>query len=191
MQAVFYRVCAICAIVDVRVRPRAQVGTRPPRPGVQLCSTTTSEWPLGSRSQNIGGSAVMLILRPPRNWGLVPPETRCRGQTNRMEQSDKPSERALWRITVAAPVLAGVATWVLAQLTISVGDCQVGGAQGLDGRVLVGLIGVPTLLSFAAGYFTRVRWLRMLTAVLATFVLSVFAVWAGSQVWWVGHGCFT
>src|SRR5436309_9994870 len=108
-----------------------------------------------------------------------------------MEQASKPRERPLWRITLVGPVLAGVAAWILAELTTSVAECQVGGAQGLDGRVLVALIGVPTLLSLAAGYLTRVRLLRMLTAVLATFVLSVFAVWAGSQVWWVGHGCFT
>lgn len=108
-----------------------------------------------------------------------------------MEQASKPTERPLWRITFAGPVLAGVATWVLAQLTTSVAECQVGGAQGLDGRVLVGLIGVPTLLSLAAGYFTRVRLLRILIAVLVAFVLSVFAVWAGSQIWWAGHGCFS
>jgi hypothetical protein len=98
-------------------------------------------------------------------------------------------ERRLWAIAVAVSVLVGVVTWVLAQLTTSVAECQVGGAAGLGTGVLVLLLAVPPLLTFGFGYISQVRPLRVLTAALATFVLTLLAVWAGSQIWWAGHGC--
>jgi hypothetical protein len=99
-------------------------------------------------------------------------------------------DRRLWAVALAFPVLAGVGTWLLTDITTSVASCETGGALGVSDAIVVLLMVVPPVVTISAGWRMRARGFRVAITTVTSAMIAILLVYAATQVWWFGHGCY-
>ncbi len=105
-----------------------------------------------------------------------------------------PSELGTWLLVIVLPVVAGVAGWFWSGATVSVRSCLTG--EGGEGVAHAGLLLFVLVLAGPIAVAWRERHARpaarrLAAPILACFLLSVFLVFIGLQLWWYHHNCYT
>jgi len=109
-----------------------------------------------------------------------------------MDVHKQPSMRVTWALAAGIPVLAGVAAWLLSDLTVSREACLTGGngSSSEIAELAVLVLAAPLAIVW---YARRARpflaWIAV--PVVASVLLALPTVFMGVQLWWSGHGCYT